>query len=1117
MRIVIDLQGAQCESRHRGIGRYSLALAQAMVRNRGSHEIIIALSGLFPTTIEPIRAAFDGLLPKENIRVWFAHGPVHAFDPENNWRRRTAEFLREAFLASLQPDIVHVTSLMEGFGDNAVHSIGRSPVPVPTAVTFYDLIPLIQSDVYLTPNPTFEALYREKLDHLRRADLYLAISESSRSEAISHLNVGNEQAVNICAAADNNFKRVHISEEDRAALRKRFGLSRPYLMYSGATDERKNHLRLIKAFSLLPSEFRKGYQLAIVGRLPGHHREKFEAYVKVCGLGINDVVITGGVSDADMVRLYNMCELFVFPSWHEGFGLPALEAMSCGAPVIGANTTSIPEVIGRSDALFDPFDENAIAQKIIEVLKNDSLRADLKNYGLEQATKFTWDRSAKTAIAAFERWYAQQPPIRTSLKREQPSDAFAQWLIGRIAEIKNPPTDEHDWLKTAQAIAQNHADSTQNQLLVDITELVRHDAKTGVQRVVRSVLAELLACPPKGFKVEPVYTNHDNVSYRYAREFTRNFSIAHAGDVALADEPVEIASGDVFLGLDLNHIISRQVEFYEYLKRIGVQLYFVVYDFGPIFLPDFFPDNIPNLHSQWLNSVANADGAVCISRAVADEMSQWLDVFGPKRLRPFKLGWFHLGADLAGSVPTKGLPPNASHDLHAISSRPTFLMVGTIEPRKGHMQTLAAFELLWNQGLDVNLVIIGKHGWNVTLLVELLSNHSERNGRLFWLEGISDEYLEKVYDASTCLIAASEAEGFGLPLIEASQHGLPIIARDLPVFREVASEHAFYFSGLSPNALSEAVLEWLVLNDKRRAPQSQNIPSLSWKKSTESLLSVVLGGQWYKQWMPDRVRRFWGRDSRLRTQVGKHMGLNIVSTGQAGNLIHGPYLDLDAGGYQVVVRGTSGKNGLAGASVDVALDKGELILAQSDLVEPDKYGRLATLSISLDAPCTNLEVRVWVNHVTEVQVSMIEVAPLQNEQEGSYLNMTGVMAKSISHRNACVAAPLNYQGTAQTSIFAVRNDDKTDFVVANVRTEMIQEEFDIGSNLDELVDLIPIEEFSVPIGAGGMGPTKVLAGIEPPPHNVPASAATSESIMERQSASSPGSRNRARAMPKKQR
>lgn len=978
MRIVIDLQGAQGDSRNRGIGRYSLSLAQAMVRNRGSHEVIIALNGLLPETIEPIRAAFDGILSQDNIRVWHATGPVRPLDPANIWRRHSAELVREVFLASLQPDIVHITSLFEGFVDDAIHTIGLTPARIPTAVTLYDLIPLIQSEIYLKPNPAYDAFYREKVGYLKRADLYLSISESSRQECIKYLDAKSEQAVDISAASEAHFRPVNTSKMVERSLRNKFGLHHPFLMYSGASDERKNHLRLIKAFSLLPFELRKNYQLAIVGHIQNYRREKFEEYIKLCGLEKTDVVITGRVTDEEMVRLCNLCDLFVFPSWHEGFGLPALEAMSCGAPVIAANTSSLPEVIGRADALFDPFNEKAIAQKIAEVLTNDYLRTELARHGLEQAQKFSWEESAKRAIRAFERFYEKQHHESTSVKSEQSKSTSASWLIESIAKQSNPPFEEHDWLKTAQAIAQNHPQSTEKQLLIDISELAHRDHKTGIQRVVRSVLAELLANPPQGFRVEPVYASPHEPGYRYARLFTQRF--LSQPEQLVEDVPLEAFSGDIFLGLDLqHHTVLQQTAFYAHLKRIGVKVHFVLYDLLPVLLPKFFPEGTPSIHAQWLSALAQIDGVLCITRAVANEMAEWLTVFGPDRSRPFKLGWFHLGADVAGSVPTLGLPADADHVLNTLYSRPTFLMVGTIEPRKGQMQTLAAFGRLWDQGVDVNLVMVGKHGWNVDLLVEMLSTHSERNKRLFWLEGISDEYLKKVYAASTCLIAASEGEGFGLPLIEAAQHGKPIIARDIPVFREVAGKHAFYFTGLIPEALADSVRAWLVLDAAGKAPQSGNMPWLTWRQSTQNLLDVILEDNWYQQWTPDDVRRFWGGDSRVGTQVGKRTGRDIESTGQAGYLIFGPYIPLDAGRYQVVIRGALGVNGVAGARMDVVVDKGSLILGESVLSDPDEKGNFVVLLITLDAPCSDLEVRVWVNSDTDLKVSMIEIAPWQSE------------------------------------------------------------------------------------------------------------------------------------------
>ena len=121
-----------------------------------------------------------------------------------------------------------------------------------------------------------------------------------------------------------------------------------------------------------------------------------------------------------------------------------------------------------------------------------------------------------------------------------------------------------------------------------------------------------------------------------------------------------------------------------------------------------------------------------------------------------------------------------------------------------------------------------------------LRKHKESGKRLFWLEGISDEYLDKIYAASTCLIAASEGEGFGLPLIEAAQHKLPIIARDIPVFREVAGDHAYYFNGLDPLVLADALKHWLTLRAENKAPQSDDMPWLTWNQSARQLLDTLL-------------------------------------------------------------------------------------------------------------------------------------------------------------------------------------------------------------------------------------------------------------------------------------
>ena len=202
MKLVIDLQGAQSASKGRGIGRYSLALAKAMARQCRDHEVWIALNEAFPDTIDPLRNAFVGtLLPRERVVTWKIPTPVAEFDPANTWRRRAAEVLRESFLASLNPDIVHVSSMFEGFYDDAVTSAECFWNSQATAMTLHDLIPLAHTGI-LEENSAVELWYYRKLASTRRATLWLANSESSRQDAISYLNLPTNKVVNISAAAD---------------------------------------------------------------------------------------------------------------------------------------------------------------------------------------------------------------------------------------------------------------------------------------------------------------------------------------------------------------------------------------------------------------------------------------------------------------------------------------------------------------------------------------------------------------------------------------------------------------------------------------------------------------------------------------------------------------------------------------------------------------------------------------------------------------------------------------------------------------------------------------------------------------------------------------------------
>lgn len=1248
MRIVIDLQGAQTESSKRGIGRYSLSLALAIARNRGKHDLLLALNGLFPDTIEPIRAAFDGLLPQDQIRVFDVPGPVRANDPDNETNRRKAELIREAFLAGLDPDAVLLTSLFEGYVDDAVTSIGRlAQTRWPTATILYDLIPLAMPREIFT-NAAHRAWYDGKIDDFQRSNLFLAISEYSRREGLDRLNLPAERVTNISTAADDCFRRLDISAAARAECLAPYGIVRPFVFYVGGFDPRKNVERAIRAFAMLPAETRRQYQFVLAGGADEAERIRLRAVAENAGLNGKDYVLTGRVAEHRLIGLYNLCAAFIFPSLNEGFGLPALEAMACGAPTIASNTSGVPEVVGFDQALFDPESEADIARLLGKTLSDAAFRARLRDHGLAQARKFSWDRTARRALEAIERgmiglkavpevrieprprlaFVSPLPPERTGIAdysahllpalsryyeivlitdqkevdvaaigielpvygsawlranrakidrviyqmgnspfhdymrdlmleipgtvvlhdfflsglfswlehidnssgvwtralyqshgyvavRDRYRDAemakmrypvnlgvvqaaqgvvvhsehartlAKHWLGSDLAEDwdvipqlqkltepyprasarealglpqeafvvcsfgildptklnhrllnaflssslvrdakcylvfvgENHPGDYgtqlrriiganklaarvritgwvnssrfHDYLAAAdlavqlrsasrgetsralldclnarvpvianahgsmaelpadavcmlddefsdadlvaaletlrhnpeqrealrrrgrEVIATGHAPEMcarpyavaieafyaagrtgmqplveavaaipprpdesgcrllsraiakslptrrpARQLLLDITASHSTELKTGIERAARALMLTLLEKPPAGFRIEPVYLTDTGGfwHYRYASRFT--LDLLGCPQAALPDDAAELQAGDVVLGLDnsvYRLIYAQAAGLFAELRRRGVSVYFTVYDLMPVQLPQYFPPGRAITHEKWLNAVLQTDGALCISRTVADDLHDWAQRRLHSRLRPFRIGWFRLGADIANAAPTRGLPGDAAETLAAFAARPSFLMVGTIEPRKGYVLVLDAFDQLWSEGVDVNLIVVGAEGWHdlrramrrsIPQIVARLQSHSEGGRRLFWLNGASDEYLKKIYASSSCLIAASEGEGFGLPLVEAARHGLPIMARDLPVFREVAGQHAFYFAADKPD-LAAAIKEWLQLYHKGKHAKSAAIRSVTWAQSVEQVKDILFKSDWY--------------------------------------------------------------------------------------------------------------------------------------------------------------------------------------------------------------------------------------------------------------------------------
>jgi glycosyltransferase involved in cell wall biosynthesis len=292
-----------------------------------------------------------------------------------------------------QRGLLHAAQLA---GADLIH-ISHFAAPVrrnrPIVVTIHDVIP------YVFPayrSSTSMRLYLKLISRAtRNAEMILTDSECSRRDIVRYLGIDRERIVVVPLAVDEQFRPLHDQRSDEA-IREQFNLPGPVIFNVGGLDVRKNVESLIQAFAQALPELDPNTRLVIAG---GAHTSNTRLYPPLDGLiselGIKQqVVLTGRISEADKLRLYNVADLYVFASLYEGFGLSPLEAMACGTPVICSNRSSLPEVVGDAGILVDPTPEK-IARSIATVMNDEYLRRKLSAQGLEQARRFSWERTAE--------------------------------------------------------------------------------------------------------------------------------------------------------------------------------------------------------------------------------------------------------------------------------------------------------------------------------------------------------------------------------------------------------------------------------------------------------------------------------------------------------------------------------------------------------------------------------------------------------------------------------------------------------------------------------------------------------------------------------------------------
>ncbi len=282
----------------------------------------------------------------------------------------------------------------------ALHVQYTAPVAcggVPLVVTVHD-VSYLSHPQYFTPFRRRQLRLTVKRT-VRRAAKVLAVSEFSRKAILDAYGIDESKVVVVPNGTSARFRPM-AREAAAVSVRERFGISGPFVLTVGDLQPRKNHLGLIRAFeSLMRSEPRLRHQLVFVGKDTWHSKEVHEAAAR--SPLAERIRFTGFVSDEDLVAFYGACDLFVFPSFYEGFGLPILEAMACGRAVACSNTSAIPEVADSAALLFDPSSNWEMALAMKDLLVDSELRARMERLALARAAHFSWERAARQTLEVY--------------------------------------------------------------------------------------------------------------------------------------------------------------------------------------------------------------------------------------------------------------------------------------------------------------------------------------------------------------------------------------------------------------------------------------------------------------------------------------------------------------------------------------------------------------------------------------------------------------------------------------------------------------------------------------------------------------------------------------------
>ncbi|MFC3750514.1 glycosyltransferase [Paenibacillus sp. GCM10012306] len=378
MRILIDVQTLYTDEKKRGIGIYTHHWLENFVNQSTHHRIYLMKRKADKWCFSFVSKFVDYNSRLNEERYWFEQD-------------------LEEFIEQKKVDIVHFTSPY--MFDIEIPDIKNKSVKISYLV--YDLIPIVMKEEYFLKWPKHvQSLYEKRSQKLKEADLILTISQASKSDIIKYLGINSSKINVIYASTNESLFNPKSSEYQIKLLKEELRIDGPFIYSLTGYDPRKNNKGLISAFARI-SQKRDAIKLVIGGIKQPQEQKELIDFAKSKGLSEDRLILLGYVSEGALVALYQECELFVFPSLYEGFGLPVLEAMRCGSPVITSNCSSLPEIVGTSAELVDPSSEEAIEAAIEKLLSDNALRERFIDQGYTQSRLFSWEIVVSKSLGHF--------------------------------------------------------------------------------------------------------------------------------------------------------------------------------------------------------------------------------------------------------------------------------------------------------------------------------------------------------------------------------------------------------------------------------------------------------------------------------------------------------------------------------------------------------------------------------------------------------------------------------------------------------------------------------------------------------------------------------------------